>query len=419
MVPPASPLLLTRGGAHEGEEGDDAMAHSGGLRRRSEAQAAVLRLLRDEGPASRAALVSSTGLGRARLAVELAELLEAGLVEESGVSVSRGGRPSPQIELTGLRFLGIDLGATSVALALSDQRLQILWYLEEELDIRSGPEVVLARIFELVTKGMETTGTERIDGIGMGVPGPVSFREGIPVSPPLMPGWNRYPVREELSRRYGCPAVLDNDVNMMAAGERWGGVARGMDDFLFVKVGTGVGSAPVIHGQVYRGAAGCAGDIGHIRVADSPVCPCGNSGCLEMVFSGAALSRDATAAALSGESPSLAARLSAGGTLNATDVGLAAAEGDAVALKLIRRGGERLGTVLAELVNFMNPSLIVIAGGVSRLGHPLLAEVRQMIYRQSMPLATSNLPIVLSELGEQAGVTGCLVTGSDSVFAPA
>ncbi|WP_121195012.1 ROK family protein [Motilibacter peucedani] len=382
-------------------------------------------MLRDEGPVSRAALVDALGVGRARLAVEIDALGAVGLVEDSGVSVSRGGRPSPQVALrSGLRFAGVDLGATSVTVAVGDSRLEVLEVVEEPCDVREGPVPVLGRVDDLLRKVLASTGTPDLAAIGMGVPGPVSFREGVPVSPPIMPGWNRYPVRDELARRHGCAVTVDNDVNIMATGERWGGVAKGMDDFLFVKVGTGIGSAAVIGGHVYRGAAGSAGDIGHIKVADGPTCGCGNDGCLEMVFGGAALSRDATALARSGESAALAARLVGGspagdGVLTALDVGAAAQEGDAAAIALVKAGGRLLGGVLADLVNFMNPTLVVIAGGVARLGHPLLAEIRQTVYRQSTPLATSNLPIVLSELGDTAGVLGALVTASDELFAPA
>ncbi|RZS87513.1 glucokinase-like ROK family protein [Motilibacter rhizosphaerae] len=384
-------------------------------RPRTPLQAAALRLLRDEGPLSRAALVDALGAGRARVAAELDELVAAALVEDGGVAVSRGGRPSPLVALRGdLRFVGVDLGATSLAVAVGDSRLDLLDVVEEDCDPREGPEPVLDRIVDLVDEVTDGRGTA---ALGVGVPGPVSFLEGVPVSPPLLPGWNRYPVRDELARRYRCPVTVDNDVNIMAAGERWGGVAKGMDTFLLVKVGTGIGAAPVIGGSVFRGVAGSAGDIGHIRVADGPPCACGGDGCLETVFGGAALARDALRLARTGESPALAARLASSAVLTARDVGVAAAEGDPAAMALVRTGGRELGKVLAELVNFMNPSMLVLAGGVARLGHPLLAEIRQTVYRLSTPLATSSLPIVLSELDDRAGVLGALVSASDELFA--
>ncbi|MGZ4632465.1 MAG: ROK family protein, partial [Actinomycetes bacterium] len=233
-----------------------------------------------------------------------------------------------------------------------------------------------------------------------------------------MPGWDRYPVREMLTREHGCPAVVDNDVNIMAIGERYGGVAHSVDDFLFVKIGTGVGCGIVVDGKVYRGVSGSAGDIGHIRVEDEgPVCACGNTGCLESFFSGAALAREAMEAARSGRSFALADRLAEAGTLTAADVAAAAGAGDPVAVQLVRDGGRRLGFLLAGLVSFFNPGMVVIGGGVAAgLGHPLLAEVRSVVYRRSLPLATGNLPIVLSEMGSEAGVVGAARLISDSVF---
>jgi predicted NBD/HSP70 family sugar kinase len=211
--------------------------------------------------------------------------------------------------------------------------------------------------------------------------------------------------------------VVDNDVNIMAIGERHGGVAHSVDDFLFVKIGTGIGCGIHLAGSVYRGVDGCAGDIGHIQVDGSgPICSCGNTGCLEALFGGAALARDSLAAARAGESPALAERLAGGEVLSARDVAEGAAEGDVTCIRLIREGGRRVGGVLATLVSFANPSMIVIGGGLAQLGHVLLAEIRSVVYRRSLPLATGNLPVVLSELGGRAGVTGAGVLATDMAF---
>jgi predicted NBD/HSP70 family sugar kinase len=221
-----------------------------------------------------------------------------------------------------------------------------------------------------------------------------------------------------LSQHLGCPVQVDHDVNIMALGEMHAGLARTVDDLLFVKVGTGVGCGIVVDGQVYRGANGSAGDIGHIRVDDEgPVCSCGNVGCLEAHFSGAALARDATDAARAGRSDWLADRLASVGVLTGADVAAAVAAGDQVSVELVRDGGQRLGLLLAGLVSFFNPGMVVLGGGVAAgLGHPLLAELRSVVYRRSLPLATGNLPIVLSDLGSQAGVIGAARMVSDSVF---
>jgi glucokinase-like ROK family protein len=378
----------------------------------------LLRLLRDEGPISRAELGDRLDLTRPRLLAEVERLVAAGYIAEAGMAASRGGRRSTLVELQPrLRFAAVDLGASSIDIEVTNGRLEPVANYREAADIRSGPKAILHRVNELLAKARTDGAFEKLDAVGIGVPGPVSFRDGVPVSPPIMPGWDRYPVRELLAREHGCPAVVDNDVNIMAIGERHGGVAHSVDDFLFVKIGTGIGCGIHLAGYVYRGVDGCAGDIGHIQVdAHGPMCSCGNAGCLEALFSGAALARDAQAAARSGESPALAERLTLNGELGARDVAEGAAEGDVTCIRLIRDGGRRVGATLATLVSFANPSMIVIGGGLAQLGHILLAEIRSVVYRRSLPLATGNLPVVLSELGARAGVSGAAVLASDTAF---
>ncbi len=382
-------------------------------------QSTLLRLLRDDGPISRAELGEAVQLSRSKLAVELDRLTEIGLVESQGLAASRGGRRSAIVGLAArLRFLAVDIGATSVDVAVTDGRLTVLGQVAEPIDVRDGPDAVLAVVLDLVGKLRADGLAVDLHGAGVGVPGPVSFRDGVPVAPPIMPGWNQYPVRSVLSQHLGCPVQVDNDVNIMALGEMHAGLARTVDDLLFVKIGTGVGCGIIVNGQVYRGANGSAGDIGHIRVDDEgPVCACGNVGCLEAHFSGAALARDATEVARAGRSEVLAERLAATGRLTSADVAAAASSGDHASVELVRDGGHRLGLLLAGLVSFFNPGMVVLGGEVAAgLGHPLLAELRSVVYRRSLPLATGNLPIVLSELGPQAGVVGAARMISDKVL---
>jgi glucokinase-like ROK family protein len=316
-----------------------------------------------------------------------------------------------------IRFLGIDIGATSIDVAITDGELRVLSNVAEPMDIRQGPEVVIGSVLKLVGKLRADDVAPGFVGAAVGVPGPVSFREGVPVSPPIMPGWSLFPVRDTFASELGCPVLVDNDVNIMALGEKHAGIARSVNDFLFVKIGTGIGCGIVVGGEVYRGVSGSAGDIGHIRVDDSgPTCLCGNTGCLEAFFGGAALARDALAAARSERSEALARQLKRTKTLTAADVAAAATAGDPIAVGMIRDGGRRVGQVLAGLVSFFNPGLVVIGGGVAGIGHALLAEIRAVVYARSLPLATGNMPIVLSELGGEAGVVGAARLISDHVF---
>jgi glucokinase-like ROK family protein len=398
------------------------MVHVLSGRAETPTQSRILTYVRDDGPLSRMDLAARLQVSRTTVAAEVARLVELGLAEDGGPAASRGGRRSTLVDLdAGLRFVGIELGATSMRVAVTDGRLGVLARAAApHADIRRGPEPVLAEAIAMTRALLAEQGVSRPAGVGIGVPGPVDFQGGVPVSPPIMPGWDGYPVRDALSRELGCPVLLDNDVNVMALGEQHTGVARSASAFLFVKIGTGIGCGIVVDRHLYRGADGCAGDIGHIRIDPAgPVCACGNTGCLEAFFGGAALARDATAAARAGRSPVLAGLLEGTDRLTAQDVGLAMGRGDAVALELVRDGGRRVGSVLANLVSFFNPGLIVIGGGVSGLGHPLLAEIRSVIYRQSLPLATGNLPVVLSELDGDAGVVGAARLISDAVYAAA
>ncbi|MGH3432765.1 MAG: ROK family protein [Thermocrispum sp.] len=389
-----------------------------GTRVRSHHQSRLLAVLRDDGPLSRVALGERLEVPRAKLVGLLTRLVDAGLVEIGGPAASRGGRRSTLVHLAeDLRFIATDVGATSVHVAVTDGRCEVLAVQSEDCQVRLGPVPVLGLVADLAARVLEKA-PGRVIGAGIGLPGPVSFREGLLVAPPIMPGWDRYPVRDELSRRWECPVIVDNDVNVMALGERHAGMARSLDDLIFVKVGTGVGCGIVVDGHVYRGVAGTAGDIGHIRLDEyGPACACGESGCLEAYFGGAALARDGLTLARSGRSPALAEVLEQRSVLTAEDVGAAAAAGDFAAANLVREGARRLGQVIASLVSFLNPGMVVIGGRVSRLGHPLLAEVRSSVYRRSLPLATGSLPIVLSGLGELAGVTGAAWLASDHAFA--
>ncbi|MGW5277127.1 ROK family protein [Streptomyces sp. NPDC004044] len=384
-------------------------------------QARLLRLLRDHGPQSRVALGDLVELSRSTLAFEIDRLLETGLVVPDGLAASRGGRRSHNVRVSpSLRFLGVDIGATSVNVAVTNAELDVLGHVAEPLDVRDGPVAVVERVLALVGKLREAGLAEHFDGAGIGVPGPVRFPEGVPVAPPIMPGWNGFPVREAMSQELGCPVLVDNDVNLMALGEQQAGVARSVRDFLCVKLGTGIGCGIVVGGEVHRGVTGSAGDIGHIQVdPDGPRCACGNTGCLEAYFGGNALVRDATTFAQSGRSTELAGRLESAGRLTPEDVSAAAGAGDTAALDLIRWGGRRTGQVIAGLVSFFNPGLVVIGGGLTGLGHNLLASIRTQVYRQSLPLATGNLPIVLGELGQVAGVVGATRLISDHIFSPA
>ncbi|MGH2428471.1 MAG: ROK family protein [Candidatus Limnocylindria bacterium] len=377
-----------------------------------EALVSVLDEIRYARSRSRAELVARTGLSRGIVAQRVSELMDLGLVVEGEFGPSTGGRPPRQITFRADagHVLVADLGATSIDVAVTDLEGRILGHRDEPADIAQGPERCLQRVEELFEQLTSATRDlpGRLWGVGIGVPGPVEFRSGRPVSPPIMPGWDGYPVRERFATRYGAPVWVDNDVNVLALGEWRSGIAAGHDNVVVVKIGTGIGAGIISNGRIHRGAQGSAGDVGHIQVVDdaSVVCRCGNVGCLEALAGGGALARSGEAAAVDGRSPRLRGALDQHGHVTAEDVARAASFGDPVAVGLLQAAGRRVGLMLASVVNFFNPSLVVVGGGVAQSGDQLLASIRETVYRRSLPLATRELVIQRSSLGGLAGVIG-------------
>jgi glucokinase-like ROK family protein len=371
---------------------------------------------------SRSELVARTGLGRAIVAQRVGELIERGLVIEGEVGPSTGGRPPRQLSFRAGagHVLVADLGATSIDVALTDLDGRILGHHDEPARIEAGPEHCLDRVDELFELLLRTTQPipGPLWGIGIAVPGPVEFQTGRPISPPIMPGWDGYPIRDRFADRYRAPVWVDNDVNVLALGEWRSGVAAGHDDVVVVKIGTGIGAGIISGGRLHRGAQGSAGDVGHIQIVDDPdvICRCGNVGCLEALAGGEAIGRAGESAALDGRSPRLQTALDQRGSVAAEDVARAASYGDPVAVALLQAAGRRVGSMLASVVNFFNPSLIVIGGGVANSPDLLLAAIRETVYRRSLALATRELLIQRSSLGGLAGVIGASSMVVDQVF---
>ncbi|MEO5966150.1 MAG: ROK family protein [Candidatus Limnocylindrales bacterium] len=371
---------------------------------------------------SRSELVDHTGLSRGIVAQRVGELVERGLVREGDPGPSTGGRPARRLEFRGAagHLLVADLGATSIDVAVTTLDGRILGHLDEPADIAAGPDAALGRVEELFAgvRAMSRGVPGRLWGVGIGVPGPVEFRTGRPISPPIMPGWDGYPVRERFASRFDAPVWVDNDVNVLALGEWRSGVAAGHDNAVVVKVGTGIGAGIISDGRLHRGAQGSAGDVGHISVSDDPsiTCRCGNTGCLEALAGGAALAREGLAAALAGTSAPLRAALEERGAVTAEDVARAAAHGDPVATDLLHAAGVRIGSMLAGVVNFFNPSLIVVGGGVAQSGDPLLGAIRETVLGRSLALATRELAIRRSSLGALGGVIGASAMVVDQLF---
>lgn len=384
--------------------------------------ARVLDLVRSGAAVTRPEIGRAAGLGRHVVTQRVADLVATGLVVEPTLGASTGGRAPRELRLASDAgcVLVADLGATELSVAVTDLDGRVLSEHHEPTDVGRGPRAVLATVCERFDD-LAASQSSPVWGIGLGLPGPVEWSSGHAVSPPIMPGWDRYPVRDHLSERYRVPVWVDNDVNVMALGELRRGLGHGLAHMIYVKVGTGIGAGLISNGSLHRGAQGTAGDIGHVSVggagaARDVVCRCGRRGCLEAVAGGAAIARDGARAAVDGSSPYLADVLARGDAVDVEGVVAGAAHGDAACVDVLTASGELVGEILARMVNMFNPSLIVLGGRVSAAGDPYLATVRRCVLERSLPLATADLTIAISRLGEQAGLRGAASMVVDELF---
>jgi glucokinase-like ROK family protein len=383
----------------------------------------LVDLVRKHGEISISDLMAYTDYSRTKITGYIESLLNKNIIVANNVTEYTGGRRSRKYSLNGDFGIvaGVDIGATSIDLGIADFSGRMLVRFAEPALVRDGPIKIIGRVCSLLEKLLQENGLDpvQLHGIGIGVPGPVDFSLGTLISPPIMPGWDHYPIKETIHQWFpSSNVVVDNDVNVMALGEIYQGSGIGIDNLIFIKIGTGIGAGIVCEGRIYRGASGCAGDIGHICVdKNGPMCHCGNKGCLEAMAAGPAIAERALQAAQAGKSSIIMSLYEKNGyVLRAEDVGNASREGDALALEVIRESGGFIGDVLAGLVNYYNPGMIVIGGGVSNLGNLLLSTIRQAVLNRSLPLATRDLQIVFSEIGQDAGVIGAINLAMDNIF---
>lgn len=369
----------------------------------------LFQLLRDGVPRTRAELAKSTGLARSTVAARVDQLMRMGLITSVADGVSTGGRPPSQFALNpGARVvIAADVGASHATVAITDLTGSVLAEHSEPLDIALGPVPVLTWLVESSTRLLEHVGRDpaQVAAVGIGVPGPVEHSTGQPVNPPIMPGWDRFDIPGWLDQHLNAPVLVDNDVNIMALGERavaW----PSTDHLLFVKVATGIGAGLISGGTLQRGAQGVAGDIGHVHVtrAENVACRCGNRGCLEAVASGPAIARTL-------RDQGIAARSS-------SDVVDLVKRGSVEAVQAVRQAGRDIGEVLTACVSLVNPSVITIGGSMARVGEHLIAGVREIVYTRSTPLATEHLSIVQSVTAERAAVLGASMLAVEHALSP-
>lgn len=366
------------------------------LRARNRSQ--VIDVLRHSRRASRADIARLSGLSRTTVSSLVTELQESGLVVETEAGSTSRGRPGVLLALepSAGTALGVDFGHSHVRVAIADLSSRVLAERHRPVDVDHSADAALDAAVELVEEVIAEAQADRdrIVAVGMGVPGPIDRETGVVGSSVILPGWAERRPAEDLGRRLDLPIRVDNDANLGALGEMAAGAAVGARDLIYLKIATGIGAGLVLGGRLHRGAAGIAGEFGHVIVdPQGRICRCGNRGCLETIASVPA-QLDLLRPAHPG--------LDVDGMLDLAEAG------DVATRRVIVDAGRAVGRVLADVVNVLNPELVVVGGDLGGAGDAVLDGVTESIRRYALPAASEAVAVRAGVLGERAEVLGAL-----------
>jgi glucokinase-like ROK family protein len=361
---------------------------------------------------SRTDLAEEMGLTKAALTIIVNDLISNGLIIETESRTTSSGRPPVVLEINPHHGVvaAIDMGAMHLSVALGDFSARILEEVEIPFQIDQGPEKCLKEADRVLRELLEKRGMRPSEllGIGIGVPGPVIAEQGMVMAPPIMPGWDRFPIRATLEAQWKTAITLNNDAELGALGEWAYGAGRGERNLAFIKVGSGIGAGLIINQQIYGGTTGSAGEIGHLTVDENgPICNCGNHGCLEAFAGGHAIASQARKLVSSGKRTLLSEKSI--DSITAHDVAEAARRGDLPAQEILKRSGTYIGIAIAGLINLINPSTVIIGGGVAQVGDLLTASIRQAVRERSLRASEHGVKITTAMLGRRSSLIGALV----------
>lgn len=304
-------------------------------------------------------------------------------------------------------YVGVDIGGTTIKAGICNEEGKLLHTFEGPTGTESGPDVVLGNIASYARGIVKDNGFDWSDvvGVGIGIPGFMDFSAGVILKSANFPGWKNVAVKAPLEQTLGKPVKINNDANVAALGEVWGGAGKGLQNVVVYTLGTGVGGGIIIRGQVYEGFSGMGGELGHVQVVpdmEAIQCGCGQYGCVETVSSATGVIRMAKDAVERGDQTSLAALP----TIMAKDVFDAAKAGDEVAQRIVKRAAFYLGKAIAATAVIVNPQRFILGGGVAKAGDILFDAVREVFAKYTPEQARNDVDIVPAMLGNDAGVVG-------------
>ena len=377
----------------------------------------VLRYLQESAPLSRARLANLTGLNKTTVSSLIEELIDRGLVHEVGLDNGYrlgGGRPATLLDLAPQAgcIIGVELGVGFISVILTDFVGQILWRRQQETDPTELQEAIIACALRLVEEAQTASQSNgaRLLGLGLTLPGMVDVQNGILLFSPNLQ-WRNVALAQTFSECVDVRVFVENDATAAALGEHLFGTARQTQDFIFLIAGVGLGSGLFLNGDLYRGAGGIAGEIGHTNVTmdRSRPCRCGSRGCWEAFGNQYSLIERVRALLEVGQSsliPQLMAEQDAPLTLSI--ITQAADAGDAVALEALTETGAVIGVGVANLINIFNPKQVVVGGAMSTAGCHLLPPIKRVVKERALAEMLRQVQIVLSAFGPDASVMGAV-----------
>ena len=313
--------------------------------------------------------------------------------------------------------LGVDIGGTKVAIGVVNREGKILAQQRAPMVASGSAEAGLDAVTVAIDSKLSST-TMEIESIGICAPGPLDPTRGIVLNPPNVPCWRNFPLAEKVSAKYRVPVKVDNDANAAALAETLWGSARGFRYVFYATIGTGIGTGIVFDGSIYHGKTGSAGEGGHVSIDyRGPVCACGKLGCIEILAAGPAIGlRARTKIAAEPKRGSLLVSL-AGGDVSAVTsetVGRAYAQGDALAKEILLDTVDLLAPWLGNIVDLLDPDVIVIGGGVAAMLKPFFEELKRRLPAWCVNPHVSDIPLLMAHYGADAGIAG----GAALCYAP-
>jgi N-acetylglucosamine repressor len=385
-------------------------------------RAVVLNLIRKRGPISRTDIYNTTKIRMTTVTEIVKELLESGIVIEVGSAESTGGRKPVLLTVnpTAGYIIGVDVRATNIRGILTNLQSRVIAQQQQDIPPQNGGLDVVEQMKSIIRYLVQSVpDRDKLLGIGIAVAGLVDSEHGIVVFCANIPGWRNIPLKEIVESEFKVPTCIEEKARAGALGERAFGCGRDVDDLIYYHIGMGIGAGIISHGMLYFGASQSAGEIGHTVIDElGPPCRCGNFGCLEAIASAKAI-RDHAIAALEKGVDSLLNDLAHNNfdTITSEMVYVAASRGDKLSRRILQEAGTHLGIGAANLVNILNPALLIIGGALARAGEFIIEPLQRTLMERSLTVSAKAVTVKVSELGDDAAPLGATTLILKNIFA--